>query len=1267
MEYPFYNRDAEIKELKTAFEKEVIKKKSVLAYIIQGRKKVGKTRLIEAFIREIESNVELRSDIQKFEVEKYVIRYSCKKQEEKPYQPFIRITRELRRINKIQNISIKVAQVGLAVFGVNDALNAIKKLADELMEDENKKRQRKNIARNEARVFNKYRRLIKRMGKKAPIIIVIDKAQWIDEHSLKLIRKLVSDEDPLWGMIILEEDDAYIAEKVQTTLNQLVFDGHFIRMNVSALDQYFPSNFLAPKFGSDFFTNEENEILYTRSEGCPGILIDDIQQFTNEKWLRYNDNKTEWEKVNDFEDKIKPASQKLIELIITMYEDQELSSGEMRTIRKMASMWNLSENQVTTTISIVMDIMDAGYKIIENMGPGIVSKNCFVVVDDSNNRYIVEYLKYKKTSDFKKTSRDFKHNHLIEATEVKQCNEGVLILWNYFEGKRARQVIIEAIEKHIADNLKKASEISDGLAELHRNEQVHGFIKPESIIKLNDGSYQLATFDISIFNHFSYDDNGNLCLGENIKTSDDINPDWENLHYLSPEQLENKKVTYESDVFSFGVLFYKSLTNRFPFHGRNKKEILDSIKNDEISFQGYLQDKIPVKAQEIIQKCLKSKPVNRYKSAVQLNKEIRTIDVKKSEPVPDPLPDPVPIIPFWKKYKKPILVLLLLLIVAFAGYYLFFQNSHFKKTQIVNNITVEVEEENYTNDETRIISSDIIQYLIVDDIMQSSDEKVLTQEEFNIIYPENRKELFIPEKEVKAKIINRDFNYVLELKVINNNTNTTLVLTSLQFNNPSKLLKGEITEITKKILQINKLNKSTFTNDWDAFIAFYKGEKAWLKLDKNTAKENFHRALSIDPDFVLARLRIADIYRYEGSNSAAIKTLKIIEPSLSELSKADSLRAIALEKLLSGNYREAIWNYNQILEFLPHRKEVYYDLAEAYFVVRDIDNAAKNYKKALDIDSNFTQAINHYAYCFTHKGKHQKALIHFKRYLELDSSANAFDSYGDGLMATGKLDSAEWAKRQGLKLDDELDYLYNSLNYIQVRRGEFTEAEENVNNYLKLQRNSDLVAEGLTNKSLIYFAMGDYQKSLDTCLYAQTIYDTIDLISRNHKMHWLLGQLYLKMDQKNKVIKEIMQMDSICQMYNIDQFNYNEIYKYYLHLKSLLCKEENNIECLNEIVYKFDNELNDKVKDWSSPFDLAYFYTEFGTMYSQLNHIDKAITLFNKALKYNPNFAMAHYHIANAYNNNGNIDMGNKHKRKFEGLWQHADLNAKELYSFSNN
>jgi serine/threonine-protein kinase len=85
--------------------------------------------------------------------------------------------------------------------------------------------------------------------------------------------------------------------------------------------------------------------------------------------------------------------------------------------------------------------------------------------------------------------------------------------------------------------------------------------------------------------------------------------------YMSPEQLEGKKLDGRSDLFSLAVTLYHLLTGHQPFTGKNLFELKRSIINDEPDLSHLT---LPVGIMEVIIKALQKKTYMRFADAQQM-------------------------------------------------------------------------------------------------------------------------------------------------------------------------------------------------------------------------------------------------------------------------------------------------------------------------------------------------------------------------------------------------------------------------------------------------------------------------------------------------------------------------------------------------------------------------------------------------------------------------------------------------------------------------
>ena len=107
--------------------------------------------------------------------------------------------------------------------------------------------------------------------------------------------------------------------------------------------------------------------------------------------------------------------------------------------------------------------------------------------------------------------------------------------------------------------------------------------------------------------------------------------------YMSPEQIEGRKLDHRTDIFSLGVLLCEMATARRPFTGDSAISIMSAILRDAPSALAELKPGLPEHLGRIIRRCLQKNPDERYQSALDLRNELKGLEEETrtgSRPVP---------------------------------------------------------------------------------------------------------------------------------------------------------------------------------------------------------------------------------------------------------------------------------------------------------------------------------------------------------------------------------------------------------------------------------------------------------------------------------------------------------------------------------------------------------------------------------------------------------------------------------------------------------
>ena len=159
--------------------------------------------------------------------------------------------------------------------------------------------------------------------------------------------------------------------------------------------------------------------------------------------------------------------------------------------------------------------------------------------------------------------------------------------------------------------LRIAIPIADALCAAHEKGIIHRDLKPANIMVSKEGRVKVLDFGLAKL-LIQDSDSGASSLETVAETKEGTVIGT--LHYMSPEQLQGKKLDSRSDIFSLGIIFFEMITGGKPFLGDSTAEIISSILRDTPEPITNLKADIPEQLDQMIKLCLMKHPNDRYQT-----------------------------------------------------------------------------------------------------------------------------------------------------------------------------------------------------------------------------------------------------------------------------------------------------------------------------------------------------------------------------------------------------------------------------------------------------------------------------------------------------------------------------------------------------------------------------------------------------------------------------------------------------------------------------
>lgn len=266
------------------------------------------------------------------------------------------------------------------------------------------------------------------------------------------------------------------------------------------------------------------------------------------------------------------------------------------------------------------------------------------------------------------------------------------------------------------------------------------------------------------------------------------------------------------------------------------------------------------------------------------------------------------------------------------------------------------------------------------------------------------------------------------------------------------------------------------TSSEDAKKEFLLGRDLAEKLLIQDSIQHYDKAIALDSSFAIAELNRAN------SSPTAREFFEHLNKAvkLSENASAgERLQILAAEAGANGNVTKQKEYLDQLVAQYPNDERARFALGGYYFGQQDFSNAIEHYKKATELNPNYSTAFNILGYAYRQNEDYANSERAFKQYIVLiPNDPNPYDSYAELLLKMGRFDESIVQYRKAVTIDRNFVNSHFGIASALMYQNKSAAAITELDKILAKARSDGERRTAMFGKTVVYIDSGQMEKAL---------------------------------------------------------------------------------------------------------------------------------------------------------------------------------------------